>query len=150
MLRFYKVQKPPSKAIVQQTLDSVKTLDFQTFASQTHVKSSEALGIDGLNGALLWCKSAHKMFDVDAPKLDTISKIQQELESLAAQGSHKDVSKLRSALNSLAKLGYEPSEVNEHGDLKEAYEDYLDHIYDQKASLRRSMRLAYATRSMNL
>jgi len=146
MLRFYKVLKRPSKVSVQQCIDLVKAPDFKTFSidiedvpQNTHT----------LNAAIVWCRGAHKLFDMEPTKLEVIHTIQRHLESFAAQGLQKDPVKVLETIKKLQSLGFSNVEASGAGNREEAYEDLLDHVNDHKYQLRRSLRLAYEARIMN-
>jgi hypothetical protein len=148
MLRFYKIQKPPSKDVVKACIDSVKVPDVQTLQS-TLLDASKPSQVS-VTEAILWCRGAHKLFDMNASKLAEIHGLQQKLESLAAQGLKKDLVEVQTTIDALCALGFQPASASSGiGDVKEAYEDLLDHVYDHRYQLRRSLRLAYMSRTMN-
>jgi hypothetical protein len=154
MLRFSKVQKKLSKSEVSKWCGSAKEFTAGGGSSgggphggAPRTSRPARTASDTINSALMWCKSAHKLFDMDNSKLDLIAGLQEKLESCAAAGrSCTDRHECSQIVEALRHLGYEDSVFDQEAVESEAHETLKDYEQEACREVRRALRISYEER----
>lgn len=143
MLRFSKVQKK-SKSDVALCCSSVKNF---LKANKSHEKPSHSSKI---NTALLWCRSAHKLFDMDSTKLSSIALLQEKLESLAASGTLVEANALAPVLAELETFGFEIDTFTQEASDTDEKESNKEYEQEACKEIRRALRICYEERELKI
>ena len=157
MLRFSKVQKKLTKSDVALWCTAAKSAAAKDTNNNrpAYAGGGSSSSVDAINGALLWCRSAHKMFDMDSTKLESIAHLQSKLESLAASGGshdgtsgHNGLKDLKGILEDLKTYGYEPVQFTQQAPDIEEIESYKDYEKEACREMRRALRICYEEREL--